>query len=355
MTFDTDTLCASIAVVLLLAACEEPGPTVVSASESARVGGMEISVTDYELRIPEVSNEGRIHTYDEPVMAVSVSLTNRGKEAFRYAPAHGASQLSEATTPLLYYAPQGDQASIPPANKQTIAGVSLEKGEFAGQVTDPVTVAPGDSVEDVFLFEVPETSPAELIFSVPPAMHRADLPVLFRLNFEAQEPEGPKVYSVGESVDLDSVRFAVTGAEAGYVKLEHASQGEGFSSDPVFKVLYKITNDSEQPVTYRPGHRDVAGRRVATLEGEQTTYARLKFSGSTTVEGQITEETSIKPGESIEDFSIFERPGESASSLRFTFPASRIGRNSLIRYDLSYTYEELEVPEPLRNDGEDDE
>jgi len=349
------TLCAALAATVLLAACEETGPTVVSASESARVGGMEVSVTDHELRVPEVSNDGRIHTYDEPVMAVTVSLTNRGKDAFRYSPPHGANQLSEATTPLLYFAPEGEQSTVPPATKQTIAGVSLQKGHFQGQVTNPVTIAPGDSVEDVFLFEVPERSPAELIFSVPPAMHRGDLPVLIRMQFESSEPTGPEVYSSGEAVELDGVQFKVTGSEADYLKLEHSSQGEGYSSDPALVVNYSITNNTDEPVTYRPGHRDVAGRRVASVTSEQSTYARLKFSGSTTVEGQITEDTTIKPGESVEDFSIFERPGESVSELRFTFPASRFGRDSLVRYDLSYEYQELEVPEPLRDDGDDDE
>jgi hypothetical protein len=65
--------------------------------------------------------------------------------------------MSELTTPLLYLDP-GAEAKLPPATKTIINGVYLPKGALDGQITRSMSVAAGESLTDVFLFEVPDAT-----------------------------------------------------------------------------------------------------------------------------------------------------------------------------------------------------
>lgn len=332
--------------------CKEQ-PKVSQMGQPVEAKGVKLSVDGYAIERPELTSEGRIHEYDKPVLAVKVTMTNTGDKPFAYKPTHGLGRRVEATTPLLYYAPPEDKP-LPPKKKQVISGVVLEEGSFPAQVQQRTTLEPGQTISDLFLFQVPAEKQADLIFSLPPTMHRGGLPVLFRIPYQYKKPKGPKTYKVGDSVELDGAALTVKSAETTYVKIKHKSEGEGFSSDPLFKVSYTVENTGSEPLTYRPGHRALSGRRVAQLRGGEETYARMKFSPSTEVVGQVAEETTVEPGDSVEDFGIFERPDEGVESLTFEFPATRVDAKGLVRVEIPYEYTEPELPEELQTDEEDE-
>jgi hypothetical protein len=267
--------------------------------------------------------------------------------------------MSETSTPLLYYAPESSgqqQPMLPPDKKTTISGVQLEQGTYPEQIRTSTSIEPGDSVVDTYLFEVPDEEKASLILSLPPSMHRGTMPVLFRIDYEQSAPDEETRYGVGEAVALDGVTFEVTSMQTTWVETTHKSDGKGYSARPLFKVSYRISNDTEAPVTYAPGHDALAGKRVAQLHSGEgsSTFARMTFGSSIDVVGRLSGDTRIEPGSSVEDFSIFERPGDEVESVVFVFPATRVERRGLIRVESEYQREAPEKPKPLR-EGESEE
>ncbi len=341
---------------LVAAGCQQ-APKVAEMGESVETGKMSIEVTDYELRQLELIDGDRTHDYERPVLAVSVALTNRGDEPFRYIPTHDSEQVTEQTAPLLYHDPGKDEP-LPPGDKTSIRinGVTLEEGELDAQVRETTQIAAGETLEDVVLFEVPDGDQADLILSLPPATHRGRKPVLFRIPYQRKAPEGPTWHELGEAASFDGVDFTVSEVATEYVELEPPGDAEeAFSQEPIFKVVYEISNGSDEAITYNPGHRTVSGRRGAALFGDGEQFARVRFSSNTSVVDQQSDKTEIAAGESLTDFSLFERPGEEVSELKFEYPASRFGRAGLVRFTVPYDYETPDKPEPLQDDDEDDE
>lgn len=327
----------------------ESGVKVAEMGESVRSGDTEVTVEEYEIRHLEVIEGKRTHEYDEPVLAVRVTFKNNGESPFRYSPTHDSQQMTEETTPLLYADP-GEEASLPPEDKNPINGVVLEEGFLEEQVTKSKSVEPGSSLTDLILFEVPADEQADLIFSVPPSMHDGEAPLLFRIPYQYQEPKGPKWHKMGGAAELDGVEFKVTSASTEYVKLKDGSDGEAYSSEPQLKISYKIKNNSEEAVKYSPGHQAVSGRRGAVVLADGETVGRVKFSSNASVEDQLRDSTKIEPGKEIEDFTVFVQPDEEVETLKFEYPASRFGRSGLVRFEIPYEYETPEKPEPIKEE-----
>lgn len=336
------------------AACEKPA--VGTMGETVSGGGVAFNVTDYELRYLELSEEDKTLSYAEPVLALKIKLTNEAEEALVYSPSHRTQQMTEASTPLLYRDP-GPEAELPPASKETVSGVYLDKGRLPEQVVAPQTLQAGESVEDVFLFELPQNEQASLILSLPPAMTHGDLPVLVRIPYEYKEPKGPAVFEAGEAIEVGAASFEVQSAEVAYIKTTHSIEGEGYSSDPWLKVTYKIENKGEAPLRYTPEH-DVEGGRGAAIYAGNSTAKRVKLPPNTRAEGRVNSTTSIEPGDSITDFELFERPDTDADSLTFEYPANRMGASGLIRVSLPFADETPPLPEemkePTKADKSDD-
>ncbi len=345
---------ASVATVLLLAvACEKP---IVAQGNTATVGGIEFTVAEHEVRYLEVAENDNTYEYPQPAVLIGVTLKNVGEGSFTYSPTHSTQQSSEAQTPMLYHAPTGEDADdLPPKSKKLINGVMLSKGSLGGQITKSETIEKGASISDVLLFEVPATG-GPLILSLPPAMHRGKFPVLFKLDFQPTAAKGPKMYAVGEPVAFGTTTFTVVGSEILYLKTRDTLQGEGFSSEPLLKISYEIENNGTAPVSYDPAHRSVGGRG-ASLYGKDTTFKRVKFASSTTVDGQRDGTTTIAPGDKLSDFVLFDRPSEGTSELTFEYPAPLFGGSGLARYVLEYEYsnpappKELKLPKPAPAKG----
>lgn len=340
----------AVAVVSTVVAtgCEKP---IVAEGASATAGGVAFSVGDYQVRYLEVSQGGETYEYPRPALVLPITLENVGEGTFTYAPTHSTQQMTEAQAPLLYIAPTGEDANnLPPANKTMVNGIFLEKGPLEGQITQNESIEVGASITDLLLFEVPNAA-TELILSVPPAWHRGTMPVLFRISYQPTEALGPKVYSLGEGVVFDDVTFSVTASEVAFIKTNDTVQGEGFSSEPLYKITYEIVNNGSEAVSFDPGHRAVGGRG-ASLYGKDTTFNRVKFGSSTTPEGQLTGRTSIPAGEKITDIVLFDRPPENTTEVSFEYPAALFGGRGIARINLNYEYKnppkpkELEKPAP---------
>ncbi|MFB6263777.1 MAG: hypothetical protein ABEL76_09165, partial [Bradymonadaceae bacterium] len=243
---------------------------------------------------------------------------------------------------------------LPPKSKKIIPGVVLEEGAVPDQIRKTTSIAPDSTVEDLFLFEVPDSKQANLIFSIPPSFHRGTAPILFRLQYEYRQPPGPKVHEIGDEIAFDGVVFRVNAAKLSYAELTHPEKGKGFSDKPVFAVSYTITNESDSSVQYEPGHTAVSGIRAAQLKGPDEFFARKRFPSGMKVVGQTSGSMEIKPSSSTSDVAIFEKPGKGIDTLTFRYPATRFGRSGLVRVRIPYEHEVPKPPKPLRSaSGED--
>lgn len=324
----------------LVSACDKP--QVGSAGTPITAGGVEFSVGDYDVRYLEISEGEQTFEYPRPVLILPITVKNVGEGSLVYSPNHSSQQMTETTTPLLYLDPGAD-ATLPPESKSLINGVVLEKGTPVGQAGS-TTLEKGQSVDDILLFEVPDQA-LDLVLSLPPAMHRDKLPVLFKWRFEPKEPAGPKVYAVGQSLEFNGVTFTLDGGELTYVKTNDSAQGEGFSTEALYKVDYTIKNDSEATIRYEPGHKAV-GTRGAALFTATDALKKVRFPGTTSVEGQLDRST-VDPGQEIKDFVLFEAPSSDVKTLSFEFPASVFGASGLARYELPFEFKEVPKPAEL--------
>ncbi len=335
---------ALLAFVMLLAACEKP--TTATVGEAAEAGGIRFEVQDYSVRYLELSGDGNTYEYPRPVLIIPVRMENVGEGDFLYIPTAKAPQMTEASTPLLYPAPAAD-ADLSKHVKVPVNGVFLDKGMLAEQLTERRTLKPGESLTDVFLFEVPEASPTGFVFSLPSTMHRGELPVMFNMPYQARQPEGPPVHEIGESIATKSADVKIDAAEITYVKITDNNQGPGFSSEPLFKISYTVTNTSDEPLSYDPGHSDLAGRRGAALYSSNREFNRVRFSANSKVEGQTDGTATIAPGQSLKDFVLFEVPTKGVDVVMLEIPARMVSDTGLIRVNLPFAHKDIEKPKEM--------
>ncbi len=338
------------ALVFALTGCEET-PEIHSGAQPVTAGGVQFELGDYHIRYLELTGEGgEVIEYPAPVLAIELTVTNVGEDQLVYNPTHGESVLSERSTPLLYPAPQDTEIDWETFKPEPIEGVLLHRGRWEDQQQESVTLSPNDSVSDLFLFQVPQQGQNDLVFSVPPAMHRGELPVMLRFDYQPTPPLGPTLYEVGDEIDFDGVVFSITDVEQVYLKLEDASQGEGYTAEPILKISYSLQNNSDETITFDPAHRNMSGDQGAVLESQQVDFRRYLFPSTAQPEEQQRGRVDIEPGESIEDFTAFERPRNSADSVTFILPASHFDRSGRVRVGFSYSPEDVEVPEELKED-----
>ena len=336
---------ASSVVLLGALGCEKP--VVASAGEAAVAGGVEFTVGQVELRYLELTEGEEVFEYPSPVLLVPVTMTNQGEKELSYSPAHAATQMNEGSTPLLYRAP-GPEAALPPEQKATVNGVIISRGKVPGQLSSPKTLAKGESLTDVYLFEKPPADWSELILSLPPTWHRGKTPTLLKIAYQAATPKGPKVYEVNQAIEFDGVSFSVTGAQSLYVKTKDTAQGEGFSKNPLYKISFTIENKRDEEITYEPNHRAVAGAPGARLfSSAEGAHKRVQFGPTTSAEGQQEGRQKVAAGKKVEDYVLFELPGEEVSSLTFEMPASLFEGRGIARVLLNYEHNKPALPKEL--------
>lgn len=342
------------AVAGILIGCEDE-PQIYPEDTPAEAGGIQFELADYHIRYLELTDSGETIEYHDPVLAIRLDFNNVGDDNFTYNPTHTSGEMSQARTPLLYDvsdAPlegaDGYEVDWETFGPPAISGVRLEQGRWERQMHSSETVAPGEMVSDYFLFELPDGDSASLLLSIPPAMHRGELPVFIDFNYTRPEPEGPPVYEVGDTIEFDDVTFTVTAVTQEYVGLEDDSEGEGFSNDPVLKIAYTIENTSQEPISYDPAHGDLTGNQGPMVQSLAADFNRVRFPANTDPVGQV-DSVDIEPGETVDDFATFELPGSAAETATFILPASHFDQSGRVRVAFSYEPEEVEEPEELQN------
>lgn len=340
------TSAACACVLLCLTACGEK-PVVAVAGTQAVAGGVAFDVGAYDVIYPEIHEDTQTYQYAQSVMVIPITLTNTTKAPVSYSPTHQAASMSEATTPLLYPDP-GPDAELPPRSKVAIPGVILKEGSMPGQLTKPTTIAPGASIKDVLLFQVPPAVPS-LVLSLPPSFHNGTTPVLFRLPYTPKTPKGPEVSPVGQDLALGDVTLNVSGAVSEYVATNDTANGEGFSSEPLLKVSFTLKNNASEPVLYDPNHKATEGAISPKLYSDKEgVLSRISFGASTTPVGQKSVKVAIEPGQTISDFTIFERPVKDVDSVLLEFPGAVVEQSGLARVKLPVDMKKPQMPAKLK-------
>lgn len=323
----------SAAAVVTLIGCEKP--VVGQAGAGVISGGVEFKINDYDVRTLELTADGEPLTYPTPVLVIPVTITNKGQDDFTYLPTHASPQMSEASTPLLYKDP-GAEAALPPATKATVPSVSLAKGVLDGQQTLAKVLKPGETLEDLLLFQVP---PAELggklILSLPPSWSRAKVPALIRMDYTPKEASGPRAAKPGEAIAFDKVTFTVNSAQNVYVKVKDSAVGEGYSKEPLLRIDYTINNGGDAGISYEPNHR-TQGAAGARLSSDEGSHDRVQFGPTADAIGQVQGRQAIAAGAEIKDFVLFELPGDEVKAVVLEVPASLFGGAGVARVRLPY-------------------
>ena len=330
--------------ICLLAGCQKP--LVGNQGEALQEPGAPIAVTmvGFSLERIELEGENGPLIYEEPVLAVRLKLENKGQAPFAYQPTHTADKATNLQAPLLFVDP-GPKAE-PTTN---ITGIYLEEGLLSSQQAAMTQIQPGDTKEDVYLFQPPAQEGMDLLLTVPPALHGGKNMIKIKLPYTATPIAPPAVHKVGEEIVVGEVKVVVTGSGNEYLKLKDVNKGAGFSKDPVFKVSYKLTNTGSSALTYNPGHGQLGSAlAVALLEsGGKGRYMRVRFGGDREVPGQVSKPSMFAAGKTVTDFAVFERPPPNAKMLQVQIPAKLWGGAGLVRVDFPYEYKDPAKPAAL--------
>ena len=339
-------LVTALAGLTFLCACEKP--VVGAMGAPLNVEGVEFKVDGYSVEQLELDDGGETIVYDKPVLAIPVTITNTGTTPIPYNPSHVGQQMNEGTTPLLYLDP-GAQAPLPPATKTAIKGIVLTRGTLPGQITQLQTIAPGDSVSDLYLFEVPPKTTDSLIFSLPPAWHGGEMPVLVRIPYAPKAPKGPKVLALGESHQMGPIDLTVKSATLAYIKIKDTAQGDGYSTNPLLRIDYTLKNTGDTPVTYDPSHRATGDVIVARLiSPEEGSQKRAQFGATAFPEGQVASVTTLAPGDTLSDYLLFAPPSQNVSTLTLEYPGSIFSQQGIARVRFDYDPTVPPMPEEMK-------
>lgn len=160
-----------------------------------------------------------------------------------------------------------------------------------------------------------------------------------------QQPAGEAVATVewaphDQPVRQGDIQVQILGASVGKVSVDDAlsfSDEPSYSAEDLLAITLSISNLSEtKKITYRTwaGADFSFDRDYATLRDEhENTYARSAF-GSTAEPVGRTRHESIRPGESVTDVLVFERPIDAAEALRLELPAENFGGEGMLRIEL---------------------
>jgi hypothetical protein len=339
-------LCLPAAFLILggVSACQKPATGNLGEAVQEKDAPVAVTVVEYTLERVEIEGQNGPLVFPEPVLAIKLKLENKGAGPVPYQPNHTADKATNLQSPLLFVDPGPKN---PPSHN--ITGVYLEEGRLSGQKESKLLqIAPGDSVEDVYLFQPPAEENVELVLTIPPSMHGGKLFMHIKISYTRPNAPAIVTYEPGTDITVGTSTVRVSPGVVQFVALKDSNQGEGFSKDAVFKVPFTIKNGGEGPVQYDPGHTQVGDALgVSLMEvGGAGRFLRVRFGGDREVVGQVRSATTIEPGKSLTDFAIFERPAKQAKTVRVRIPARLFGGEGLIRVDMPYTYADPPKPAP---------
>lgn len=315
------------------------------AGTELRHGNLAVTVDGYELRYLDLQSEtGAVVTTQDPVLVISLTVTNHGPAAIRYDTRDSTTHAQQALTPVLFVE-SGEDEDLTAANQIPMVGLGQYR-YLDDPVSGPISIGSEETIRDLLLFEEPGEDAEALLLSLPPSMFGPDveLPAVIRIPYAAPEPQRPPVHDVGEVVSTDGYTFRVDRYEVAFLP---NSDRSGFTERPVLAIHYTITNTGEEPLIYSPPHRRTTSDTAPSLSDGSRHFERVSLPPGQYLQDQLREVQSLAPGEELRDFSVFERPPQDAQ-LQYHFPAHNIGRNGLIRVRISYSYSDPPLPEELQ-------
>lgn len=337
---------AVVSATLLTSACAKPpestlGAPVVQGGVSAVVSSVEAAYIDLE------ANEGAAQT-STPVLLVRLALTNNGPSALRYDINWSTATTTQAQSPLLYV-DQGPEAPLGVANN--IPLVRLGTMTWPGDpVSEAQSIDPGQTLEDVLIFQMPSAGTSGLVLSLPPSIFGPDVktPAYIRIPWANSDVAQPAPVGLGEAYNGPDFTFTLDGIEQAYLPLQSPTAPRGgFTSSPVLKLNFTVTNTGSEPLVYLPPEANRSLHAPALSDPDGATINRIQLPTGSSAPGHIVERTTIAPGSSMQASFLFEQPPASIQRLSLQLPGKRFGSTGLIRVAFDYAMQAVPVPPEL--------
>ena len=338
-------LAGLLALVGATAACESAPEATLG--QPVTQGSVAVSVEEIDLRYLDLEGPSGGAQTAAPHLVVRLSVTNSGADLVTYDLGWSQSASTQADAPLLFIDP-GPEAE--PTSGDNIPGTALTTHTWLQDPVSAVTsIAPGATLEDWLVFDAPPADAGGLVLSLPPRIFGPEVsaPAYVRFDAPSAEVTAPDYVAAGEVVEGDGFRFRVLGTETKWARLTSASEGEGFSDQPLMVVRFELTNTGTTTSEWVPVSAD--GRfdapSLTTLDGEAV--AQASFPPGVSPDDAATSRQAVGAGETYRGAMLFERPGQGVSQLRLTLPGKRVGSTGLIRALVSYTWADPAEPAEL--------
>lgn len=347
-----------------------PPPQPTAADEAASMGDLEVRVTGTRVVSPQlVDSDGHsalIKVGPDRVFVVDLEFKNTGSAPVSYRPAHRGATAQPSAKPLLFKMPSGDDGLV------AIAPVNITEGYFIqGQEHTAITIAPGQSAQDFYAFEIPRGE-ANLMLTVPAGMFggSAGDMVRFELTNEPKVEPEPKPAGLGKVVKRGDIEIKVTGIEDAWVEAVQTVSAPGaeklkyayaYTNEPVLQISVEIKNTGGEALYYDPGHRasDSVGVQLQQLSPNNRTLTRFKLADAdAAAKGQQTAALALEPGKAYTDVFLFQRPLTSGEAqVLLSLSGHVLSTIGLFEFELGYDRSEPTQPdwEPYKKDQKPDE
>lgn len=338
----------------MLVGCKKP-PVVQGLGVPVVQDGVSVTVTGAKLIRPEYEGLRGAVVSENPVLELTVELVNNSESPVSYDLGWNQT-VSKQQQSILVFAGSDPELAVSEANQ--ISAINLSDMSYLNDpVTGPATVAPGTSLTDKLLFNMPPEGTQSLLVSIPPNLFpNSELPGYVQLPWQPNEVSPLPAVQINEVYEGDGFSFKVTDVSTEWVRLRDASGEVGITSEPLVKISFTVTNTTEDPVTYRPTRERGAVAFPILLQADGTGVTRATIGAAFKVNGQIETRQQVQPGASVEDFMLFRRPPQGVDRLKFVFPGKRIGASGQARVELDYSWQdppkpaEWQVPAPAESE-----
>lgn len=335
------------ALGLSVSACSKP--VQYGEGELAQNGPLGVQVESVALERIDVEGPAGAMELDRDALVVTLQVTNHGEAPLRWDPGFSATGVTQAQSVLLYSA-QSWEEGLSPSNN--IAAISTGAWHYLNDpVREPVDIAPGETLRDVLLFSAPSSSATNLVLSVPPRLAGPEVkhPLYIGIPFTNREVARPVIGEVGKTTQIGAISFGVRGTKIEHQRVTNPDGSESITSLPLLAVRIRVENKGERPVEYIPTRMAAGKDFPALVDQNGAVQNRATFAPGVNPVGQVSERRTLAPGESLEDFILFDRPTNSVESLTLSYPGSRVGGSGLFRVAIPYTFADPALPEEFRS------
>jgi hypothetical protein len=308
---------------------------------SATVNSVELTHLDLE------GPTGAMRT-QEPVLRIGLQLTNNSAVPLRYDLGFSATTATQALSPLLFVDP-GVDGELGPTGY--IESVLLSTHQYLGDpIAAAVTVAPGQTIDDVLLFRAPPAGATSFVLSLPPSIFGPEVktPALVRFAYTAPAviPE-PQPVAVGTPWVGPDYTFTVTGSQVQFVRLRNAENDEGFSQNPLLRVDYTLTNTGSATLQYIPVEASNAIAAPTLVDAAGLPIPRAEFQPGIAPVDQFVQRRQVAAGETISNYLLFQRPEQGTSDLTLFIAGKRFDSTGLVRVTMPFTWADPPQPAEL--------